>query len=152
MKKILVYSFIAVATVGILATGVMGVGAEGIGNDYPPIIEKLAERFNLNVDEVKGFFDENRGERMQERLAEAGLTEDQIEALQAKKEELREEHGSLQDLSPEERRVKMQEMREEMKAWAEENGIDLSVLGGFGGKFGKGFGRGFGCFGQQINQ
>lgn len=152
MKKILTYTAIAVAVLGLCGIATIGVQAEGIDENYPPIIQNLAERFNLNIDEVKGFFDENRGERMQERLVEAGVTEEQIEALQAKKEELREECGSLKDLSREERWAKMQERREEMKDWAEENGIDLSVLGGFGGRPGKGFGKGFGSFDQQINQ
>jgi hypothetical protein len=148
MKKILTYAAITVAVLGLCGIAAINIQAESINGNYPPIIQKLAERFNLDINEVKEFFDENRGERMQERLTEAGLTTEQIEALRTKKEELWEEYGPLRDLSPEERRLKMQEMREEMEAWAEENGIDLSVLGGFGGKFGKGFGRGFRCFDQ----
>ena len=93
MKKILTYTVITVAVLGFCGIAAISVQAEGINGNYPPITQKLAERFNLNIDEVKEFFDENRGERMQERLAEAGLTEEQIGALQAKKEELREEWG-----------------------------------------------------------
>ena len=152
MNKILTYTVMAVAVLGLCGIATISIQAEDIDENYPPIVQNLAERFNLNVDEVKGFFDQNRGERMQERLVEAGVTEEQIEALQAKKEELREECGLLKDLSPEERWAKMQERREEMKGWAEENGIDLSVLGGLGGRPGKGLGKGLGSFGQQINQ
>jgi Spy/CpxP family protein refolding chaperone len=152
MNKVLTYTAMAVAILGLCGIATISIQAEEIDGDYPPIVQNLAERFNLNVDEVKGFFDQNRGERMLNRLAETGVTQEQIETLQVKKRELREECLLLKDLPQEERRAKMQESKEEMKDWAEENGIDLSILGGLGGRHGKGFGKGLGYFGQQIDQ
>ncbi len=151
MKKILIYSITAVAVFGICGIGIASVKAESGSLDYPPIIEKFAERFNLNLDEVKAFFDEmrqERGQEMQTRLGERPafkeLTDEQKEALAAKREELREEYDTLKGLSLEERQAKMEEKREETKAWAEENGIGFGFLNCFGGKFGKGFRGGFG--------
>jgi Spy/CpxP family protein refolding chaperone len=152
MNKVLTYTAMAVAILGLCGIATISIQAEEIDGDYPPIVQNLAERFNLNVDEVKGFFDQNRGERMLNRLAETGVTQEQIETLQVKKRELREECLLLKDLPQEERRAKMQESKEEMKDWAEENGIDLSILGGLGGRHGKGFGKVLGYFGQQIDQ
>ncbi len=131
----------AVAVLGLCGIATVSIQAEDVGEKYPPIVEKLAERFNLDTGEVKEFFDKNREERMQERLAEAGITEEQLQALKAKKQELREECGALrgEDISFEEKKARMQEMKEMMKAWAEENEIDLSVFKKFGSKYGKGY-------------
>lgn len=151
MKKILTYSFIAVAVVGILAIGVMSIRAENTDNNYPPIIQKIAERFNLNIDEVKEVFDEARQERHQKIqthfegkldkfVAKDKLSEEQKEAVLAKMKEMREEYRELKSLSPKERHAKMMEIKEEMKTWTEENGINLGLLKGFNKGFGKGFG------------
>jgi len=151
MKKVLIYSIITFVVLGFFSIAAISIQAESIDENHPPIIQKLTERFNLNVDEVKGLFDENRRDHreiMQKRLIESGLTEEQIEVLQIKREELRERKMSLKNLSFEERQVKMEEMREEMKVWAEENGIDLSVCQGLNYKFSKGFNRGFKHFSQ----
>ena len=140
MKKLLTYVAIMGAVLTIFGTAI-SVQAESIDENYPPIIQKLAERFNLNIDELKEFFDENRGERkeeMQRNLPEkTELTEEkkeQIEIIKAKQEELKERYGLSEDLSAEERKVKMEAMREEMKTWAEENGINCpEMMFGFGG-------------------
>jgi hypothetical protein len=107
------------------------------------------ERFGLNAGEVQEVFQEVRDERHQEMqahfeerldelVASGDLTEDQKDTLLAKKAEMWESREELMNLSPEERRAKMQERREEMNAWAEENGTDLAHLG----PLGKGFRNG----------
>ena len=81
------------------------------------------------------------GERLDELIATDDLTEEQKAAILAKKAEMETEHEGLRNLSPEERRVAMEEHREETKTWAEENGIDLAQIGPLGGGFkGGGFG------------
>ena len=64
----------------------------------------------------------------------------------AKHEEMQANRGQWQDLTPEEKKAKMEEHREEMKNWAQENGIDLSQIRplGPGGGMKPGFGHGFG--------
>lgn len=135
-------------------------------NPQSSIIAKIAEKFNLNQDEVKKIFDEERDEREAEmkqkrkkRLAklvsEGKLTESQKEAFIIKEAEMQknreEEMSSLKDLSQEERRKKAEEYRkahqEEMKKFFEEQGIDESLfapLGGQGDGMRKGGGNGLG--------
>ena len=159
MKKILIYSVTAIAVFGLCGISIASVKANTGSSDYPSIIQKLVERFNLNADDVKQVFDEMKQERQQgmqarfgERPAPQELTDEQKEALAAKQEELRGEYDVLKDLSPKEKQAKMEEIRGEMKAWAEENGIDFAALNCFGGRFDKGFGRGFVDFGPKGNQ
>lgn len=170
MKKGLTCALAAAAMLGILGAAVVTAQAVSADGNYPPIIQKLVERFGLNIEEVREVFDEARAERRQnmqvrfeesfeERLNKAveqgKLTQEQKEAILAKQEEMQERYEGLRELSPEERRAKMQETREEMQAWAEENGVDLRFMcglraGGFAGGFPgmprmpKGPGRGFG--------
>lgn len=132
-KKIIIP---ALALGALLLTGVLAVNtikAEE-GDWYPPIVRKLVERFNLNEDEVKTVFDEVREERregrqarFEERLNEAveegTITEEQKNAILEK-------HAEMQQ--------RREQMREEMKAWDEENSLDQFFLGGCRG-FRKGF-------------
>jgi len=137
MKKAILISAI---TVGVLSLiGVLAVNRARADEsfDYPPIIQKLVERFNLNTEEVQQVFDEVREERQEqgrarfeERLNQAvsdgRITEAQKEAILAK-------HAEMQ--------ANQANHRQEMQAWAEENGIDwpLFLGGGHRGGFGKPF-------------
>jgi hypothetical protein len=49
-------------------------------------------------------------------------------------EEMKPNQEEIQNLSQEERRAKREAHREEMKSWAEENGIDLKDLMPVGGQ------------------
>ena len=139
MKKVLIYTVITAAVLGFCGVTAINAQAEERNGIYPSIVQKLVERFNLNLEDVQQVFDEAREERHQkmqfplrERLGEA-LTEEQKEALSAKREEMREGFEALKDLSLEERQAKMQEL-----------GLDLRGMQ-------KGFGRGYGdkFFGSQ---
>ena len=122
------------------------VKAEDNGVDYPPIIQRLIEKFNLDGEEVEEIFTEAReerqsqmqarfGERLGELVEEGQLTEEQKQAILAKKEAMRQESQNWQGLAPEERREQMEQHRAEMQTWAEGEGIDLSLV------FGHGLGR-----------
>lgn len=109
------------------AKAVMADDASG----YPPIVEKLAEKFGLNKDDVKSVFDQERQDHInamqtnfEDRLAKAVtdgvLTEDQKNALIEKFKEKQEER---------------QQHHEEMQNWLSEQNIDMEKLGqyiGFG--------------------
>jgi hypothetical protein len=120
---------------------------------HATIIGKLVERFGLNQEEVEQVFDEveeehhaemqaQHEERLNTLVEEGKITEEQKAAIIAKQEEMRQEReanmGSRKDLTPEERKAEMEEHRNEMQAWADENGIDLSLIGGLGGRKGMG--------------
>ena len=152
MKKILTYAIITIALLGFCAAVAVNVQAKGGDRFASPVIQKLAERFNLSAEEVQQVFDEARDEmrqemqaRFEERIGDRvggmpgsdSLTDEQKQALSAKREEFREKLGALKDLSSGERQTKIEELKAELEVWAEENGIGSEMLFGFG------FGRGF---------
>ena len=151
---------ISVAVLSILSlVGVFGIQSVRANedNNYPPIIQRLVEKFGLNENEVKAVFDEERDEWQQQRqgrfeeqlnqvVSDGKITEEQKQLILAKRTEMQANRNQYQDLSSEERREKMTEHHGEMKTWAQENGIDISFMqmlakgprGGFGGQH---FGR-----------
>jgi len=104
------------------------------------IVDRLAERFDLNAGEVEATFDEiqqeqmeNRQRQMQERLEknlgeavdDGVITEDQKQALLNKHKEMMTQHRKL---------------REEWQAWVQESGIDFDQLREYGlGHWGRSF-------------
>ena len=155
-QTVLVLLVLGLVAVGaIFGMALVAVAAEDI-DDYPPIIQALAERFNLNADDVKEVFDEqhevrkeemlkSKEERLDEAVEEGQLTEKQKDELLERQEEMNAKMAELKDLPPQERFEAMKEIKEDFQAWLEESGIDLKgVYGGFGkGHFGKrGFGKG----------
>jgi hypothetical protein len=150
--KAIIISVIALVVLSLAGVlGVRNVRANESGI-YPSIVQKLVERFNLDTEEVQQVFDETKEERHQqmqarfeERLDQAvsdgQITEDQKEAIIAKKAEMQTNHQEFKDLTPEEKQAKMAAYKEEMEAWAEENGLDLSTLHMLGGGHHGGFGK-----------
>lgn len=154
--KVIIPGFITltVLTIGLLATNVRADDS----NYYPPIVQKLAEKFNLDVSQVEDVFDEDRderradmyahfAERLNDSVTDGSITEEQKNAILAKHEEIQNQMEELSGLEPEERRTKMQEIHDEFQSWAESEGIDLALIGPMGG-FGPhgmkgGFGEGF---------
>ncbi len=110
---------------------------------------KLALRLGIEEGKVQTALDDIHKEhqvemqaRIEEKLTQAvssgKITEAQKQAildkhktLMASKEALREE---FKDMTPEERKAMMEKEQEEMKAWADENGIDLKEFMPFGHK------------------
>ena len=124
----------------IVAGSMMAVTAASAhyGGDNSERVAEFAERFELEESEVQAYFDEKHEARQQERetaraehmagLVEAGtLPQEQADALSAKHEELRAAVQSLKesDASREEMKSQMEENRDAMQAWAEEQGINL---------------------------
>jgi hypothetical protein len=156
VSKKLIGFLAASALLGTTAYGVSLAYAEEGSGSYPPIIQKLVERFDLDSEEVVEVFSEARQERqaekeerfagrLEEAVSQGELTEEQKEALLAKHEELQQEREAnreeFRSLSWEERRELRQSRREELEAWAQANGIDVSYL--FGGLLGCGRRGGF---------
>lgn len=119
------------------------------------LVDKIASKFNLNKTEVQAVVDEQRttmeAERESKRaeklqaLVDAGtITAAQKTAIEAKIKEMHTEResekGSFKDLTDDQRKVKMEEKKTELEAWAKEQGIDLAKLDGvlMGGGHGRG--------------
>lgn len=134
-----------IGTVGLGSLAAGGVASAETQSNGGSIVDKIATTFNLNKDEVQKVFDEERearkaqheakrAERLQGLVDDGTITAEQKTAIEAKLEELstkREENReALRDMSEDERRVKMDEERESLEAWAKEQGLDLSKLRG----------------------
>jgi hypothetical protein len=111
------------------------------------LIEQIASKFNLNKDDVKAVFDQNRANKqaqMQQRfeakltqlVTDGKLTEDQKTKILEKVKELESNRAAevekLKSMTPAERKVAMKTYRDELTQWASDNGIDLKSLGLFG--------------------
>lgn len=111
-------------------------------SQFPPLIQKIIEKFNLNPGEVQKVIDEERQERERQRLS---LFEEKLN--QAVKDGVISEQQKKSLLERWQKRwEERRQIREEERKWFEENKIDWQKLGPYlGGKgFGKrGFGRGF---------
>lgn len=131
--KLVIISIAATALLGSVALlEARAVSADDIS---PPmnIIERLAEKFNLDQEEVESVFDEDRQEREEHRLgqllSEGEITQEQVDLIHEKTAELHDEMEEIRDTydDPEERHDAMEELHEEMNTWTEEN--DLPVVG-----------------------
>ncbi len=147
MKTKILLPAIAIVITGVAAFGSIGAFAQTTAEDpHTSIIQKLVSKFGLNEDEVKAVFDAERSERqkqmqtrMTEKLTQAvtdgKITEQQKQLIIAKQAELQKERETnretMQNLTNEQRKAKMEEHRTEIEAWAKENNIDTQYL--FGG-------------------
>ncbi len=149
-SKILIPVFL----IGIIAIATLSsanlANANDFNNSRDSLVTKIATKFNLNEQEVSQTFEEfrtenrsNRQEKKQEmfesrlnsKVEDGTITEDQEYAILQKHEELMGEMDEMYDLSPEERQEKMADVHEEMQAWAEENGIDMDDFDRLGKEF-----------------
>lgn len=148
-KKIIT---IAIALGVLMVTGVIGAGVVVAANSAknPSIIQKLSERFNLNSADVQKVFTAARDERYQEMQQEmqTRLKEQLDEAVKEGKI-TEEQKGTIlkKETQIQEKQKELMELQQELRDWADDNNIDLSVLGrgmgrGMRGPRGGGFGPG----------
>ncbi len=145
-KRMMVVGIVTVLGAGILFTNLVSAQGSDTQNHMSSLVQKISDKFGLNKDEVQAVFDEQHDEmrkvmvaKHQERLdqlvKDGKITEAQKTLIQNKMEELQAERESLKDLTPEERKTKIDAARVELESWAKENGIDLQYLmGNFGFK------------------
>ncbi len=140
----------AIATIGTGGLiGAQAVSAEsGATTSTDPmssLVDKLVSKFNLNKTDVQKIFDESRTEMEAKReeeqsarlqkLADAGtITAEQKTKIEAKLKELKASRepnkDSTKDLTDNERKTKRESERTTLEAWAKQNGIDLTKIGG----------------------
>lgn len=130
----------------ILLTGALAAGSLGFSrvsaqeaDTYPPIVQKIAERFGLNESDVEDVFDEvhaehhaemlaNFEDRLSQAVTDGKITEDQKQAILDKHEEFQAKMDEIKDMPEDERRAAMEQIHEDMKTWADENGIDIPLF------------------------
>lgn len=119
---------------GLVAAPLIGKTYADEASDYPPIIKNLAEHFGSEPTEVLEVFEatkeEHREDRMDDLVADGIITEAQKDLIMEHQEETRAKKEEIfnSEMTVEERREAMQELRSELETWAEENNIPEEAL------------------------
>lgn len=128
--------------VGVLTASVVGGGAFALSasaqssHSNDSLAGKIAQKFNLNEDEVKQAISEHRQEHRAEHIdnkltkavEDGKLTEDQKTKVKEYLEANKPNFDELKDQTHEERHDSMEKFREEFNKWAQGNDIDPDVL------------------------
>lgn len=135
-KKVIFPTMLALAilTIGILATNVSAQNSQ-----YPPVVQKIAQKFNLDVSEVQKVFDEDRdarraemyasfSDRLDELVLAGKITSSQKEVILEKHEQMRDKMEALRDLSPDERREKKLSIHTDYKNWLSSQGLSAELV------------------------
>lgn len=146
----------AIGIGGLATTGIANAQTNGGANGDPTtsLVDKIASTFNLDKSKVQKVFDENRTEReakheqmMSERLQklvdDGKITAAQKTAIETKLKEMKADRDAnkdkMKDMTQDERKAAMDKKRQDLEAWAKEQGLDLTVLRGIlGGPGGHG--------------
>lgn len=148
MKNKSIYALTLAAALTLGAATVTPTYAHEGDNYFQSFIERLSERFGLSQSDVESFISEERETRRQEReqehqehlnnLVETGvLTQDQKESLEAMHDQMHENREGWQELLRDDRMNLKHQHREQMRQWAENEGVDLELIRPNGHKFGK---------------
>lgn len=145
MKKQFLAAGLA-ATIGIAGVGAGVVNAAADTSKTDPtssLVDKIATKFNLNKSDVQAVFDEQKTTRDAARETEikAAVTQlvtdgklslAQADAINAKRADLQKDHeanrATMDGLSPEARKEKMETKRSELESWAKSQGIPTEYL------------------------
>ncbi len=153
-KQILIPAMLMVVGSSIVLGTTYVSAQEGLDSSTS-IVNKIAQKFGLKTEDVQAVFDEHHAEmktqmkgklvdRLSQLVSEGKITEAQKEAIMAKMDELSAARLSLnersKEMTPEERKAEMEKTRAELEAWAKEQGLDLSAIGGLFFGHHKGFG------------
>lgn len=147
-KKLLLTAAAVTIIGGGLLTSTQAFAEGEMGNSpVSHIVNKIATKFGLSESDVQAVFDEAQTEHQAQRQAEyqarltqlvsdGKLTEAQKELIVAKHAELTAQHQSKleswKDQTPAERRAAMDAERQDLAAWASQNGIDEQYVMFFG--------------------
>ncbi|MBA3723606.1 MAG: hypothetical protein H0W89_01785 [Candidatus Levybacteria bacterium] len=165
MNRKAILTAIAVTVIGagtVTASSAFAQTETPVQDPMNSLIQKISDKFGLNKEEVQAVFDESHKERhaamqadfeaqLSQYVENGEITEAQKQLILKKRQEMDADRQSNKDsfknLSKDERKVKMDDKKAELDAWATENKIDLKYLMPHGGK-GHGMG-GRGSFDRQ---
>jgi hypothetical protein len=144
-----------------LAAGVIGLtGAAGVAmaatdtssTTYPPIVQKIADKFHLKPADVQQVFKDDRAahekemqtklnDKLEQAVKDGKLTEDQKTKLIAELDKLHTERQADRQADRAERRADRQDFKTTLDQWAKDNGITnlsdiLPTPAGHPGNFG----------------
>lgn len=136
---------IAAAAIASLGAGTWGMNTAyaeanpSANGKFDNLIEALAERFDVSEEEVLKVFqaerleqqairEEMQANRLANAVEEGYLTQEQADAITAYREEHQELMVSLINMDLDDRKEALDAAREEVKAWAKEQGIPLKYI------------------------
>jgi polyhydroxyalkanoate synthesis regulator phasin len=159
-KRIILPAFAAFALGGLSLFHFNTVQAQNQPNHNPfsELVAMIAQKFNLDQTQVQSVFDDFRNQQrqnMQEKMTEreqsrldqlvkdGKITSDQEKAILEELAALRSKYNpdNFQDLTPEQCQQQFQAEQDELKTWAQSQGIDPTILMPPFGREKRGFGR-----------
>jgi competence protein ComGC len=151
MKKTLLIPALALTMAGTVLFATNQVNAQGTDRQTT-LVQKLADKFGLNKDEVQAVFDQEKTDRQADRQNKFGARLDQLvkdgKITEAQKQLILDKFKTIEadraakmeqmkSMTPDQRKAAMKADHEALQKWASDNGIDLkSVFGGFGHRMG----------------
>ncbi len=138
---------ILLPVLGILAIGGTLFGAQYVSaqiatSTTPSIVQRIAEKFNLNQADVQAVFDEVRNEhhaqiktnletKLSQAVSDAKITDVQKQAILTKYDEMHQikpDPETFKNMTQAERRQAFEQKRTELESWATQNGLELGTL------------------------
>ena len=148
--------FFPVLALAIIGAGLMSTNivSAQTGTGANSLITAIAQKFNLNENDVKAVFEDQRSKRaanltqkIEDRVTQAvkdgKITEAQKTAILAKLEEMKNNHpdpSTFKNLTPDQKKTQMAQKKAEMDAWLNQNGISQQTFRQLIGFRGMGFG------------
>jgi hypothetical protein len=146
-----------IALVGFLVLSMTVVGSNNIYAQTNPsrqtVVDMLVSKFGLKKAEVESVFTDFQKQhqadmmagfktRLSQLVKDGKLTQTQSDLILKKHDELiaQKDSTTWQNLTPQERRAKMDQQRRDLEKWAADNKIDIQYLPFIGGKGRRGFG------------
>ena len=145
---------LGLASTGSLLAATQTQAFSGVKDD---LAQALATRFNLNATEVQTFLTEQHqahkaemkadmeakmAARLEQAVTDGKITAAQKDLIVAKQAEVRTKMEALTDSDAADRDTAMKAIQDDLKSWAETNGIDIKWIGGGMPMRGHGMGMG----------
>lgn len=136
--------------------------AEDLTSTYSLVAQNIAEKFGLDVEQVQSVITETRvqersaikEERLNFLVEDGTITEDQKSLITSKMDEYQEAQDKLDEtaMTMAERRTALDQLRNSLETWADDNDIPVIALMGIGPRGGRGMGgpRELGCAGPEL--
>lgn len=144
MKKSII---VGAAVLTMTGAGFFGVSQAQAATTVPnreTLIQRIADAFHLNKDDVQKVFDQfhtdrvaahdqKYTDRLDQAVKDGKLTSAQEQLILDKRKELQNKVQDYKTMTQEQRKTAKQQERQDLKTWAHQNNIDLKyLLPGFG--------------------